>query len=260
MMEGSTTGTSDENVAEVYWMPGCSSCLRMKEFVEGSGRPYVEINIAADAAGRSKLEHHGIFPPAVCVGDACVNGVDLSAVARLMGFHYEPPEMLAPASLVDRYRVVNVALRRYVEQIPPDAMGYESPDRARPLLHLVNHAASVIRSFLSAYDDDVHDTVFYGKPPATVGNGPDVVARAAESLGMLDEWWQEGGQDDPLDRVVSTYWGHRTLHEILEREVWHTAQHTRQTMLFLERLGVAPDRPLTPDDLAGLPLPERVHA
>ncbi len=76
---------------------------------------------------------------------------------------------------------------------------------------------------------------------------------------MLDAWWQKIGYDDPLDRVVETQWGHRTLHEVLERAVWHPAQHTRQVALFLERLGIEPDGPLTPEDLAGLPLPERVH-
>jgi hypothetical protein len=29
-------------------------------------------------------------------------------------------------------------------------------------------------------------------------------------------------------------------------------------MMFLDMLNIAPDRPLTPADLAGLPLPERV--
>jgi hypothetical protein len=47
------------------------------------------------------------------------------------------------------------------------------------------------------------------------------------------------------------------VHVVLERTVWHPAQHTRQLMLILESLGIAPERPLTPADLAGLPLPEK---
>jgi hypothetical protein len=45
---------------------------------------------------------------------------------------------------------------------------------------------------------------------------------------------------------------------MLERMVWHAAQHTRQLMLMLECAGVQPDRPLTADDLRGLPLPDDV--
>jgi hypothetical protein len=47
------------------------------------------------------------------------------------------------------------------------------------------------------------------------------------------------------------------VHVVLERTVWHPAQHTRQLMLVLESLGIAPERPLGAADLAGLPLPEK---
>ena len=41
------------------------------------------------------------------------------------------------------------------------------------------------------------------------------------------------------------------------RATWHSAQHCRQLVAVLERMGIQPDRPLTKADLAGLPLPER---
>jgi len=36
---------------------------------------------------------------------------------------------------------------------------------------------------------------------------------------------------------------------------WHSAQHARQIIVVLERLGVTVDRPLGEKDYAGLPLP-----
>ena len=48
------------------------------------------------------------------------------------------------------------------------------------------------------------------------------------------------------------------MHQLFERSTWHSAQHARQLIAVLERFGIEPDDPLTADDLAGLPLPERI--
>ncbi|MND04458.1 hypothetical protein D3C83_247310 [compost metagenome] len=46
---------------------------------------------------------------------------------------------------------------------------------------------------------------------------------------------------------------------VFERSTWHSAQHSRQLADVLERFNIQPDRKLTPQDLAGLPLPERLY-
>jgi hypothetical protein len=48
------------------------------------------------------------------------------------------------------------------------------------------------------------------------------------------------------------------MHQLFERSTWHSAQHVRQLIAVLERFGIEPDGKLTSDDLAGLPLPERI--
>ncbi len=45
------------------------------------------------------------------------------------------------------------------------------------------------------------------------------------------------------------------LRHVLERCTWHSAQHVRQIIAVLERLGIAPEKPLTAQDYAGLPMP-----
>jgi hypothetical protein len=57
---------------------------------------------------------------------------------------------------------------------------------------------------------------------------------------------------------VKTFFGPQALHMLYERSTWHSAQHTRQLAAVLERFDIKPDHPLTPEDLAGLPLPERL--
>jgi glutaredoxin len=253
------TGTDAPTATvEVFWLPGCTSCLRMKEFVESTGVPYVAVNLDAEPERGTKLRDQGIHAPAVCVGDRCVNGVSLAAVAELLGVDYTPPEMLSPAELRDRYDLVLDACCRYVAQMPPDALGATLPHRDRDFVGVASQTMSVMRSFLSAYYDDRHDTSYY-LTPDDVRTTEDLLARGAETRVRFEAWWADDGCDDPLDRVVKTYWGHRTLHEVLEREVWHTAQHGRQLMLFLELQGIEPAGPLTSTELDGLPLPERVH-
>ena len=55
---------------------------------------------------------------------------------------------------------------------------------------------------------------------------------------------------------ADVYYGTQSLHEFLERSTWHSAQHTRQLALVVEKLGLTPDRPLGAAELAGLPLPD----
>jgi len=55
---------------------------------------------------------------------------------------------------------------------------------------------------------------------------------------------------------VHTFYGPQTVHELLERSTWHSAQHARQLMYVLERYAINPDGPLAEKDLAGLPLPQ----
>jgi hypothetical protein len=54
---------------------------------------------------------------------------------------------------------------------------------------------------------------------------------------------------------VKTYYGDQPMHHVMERCTWHSAQHARQIMSVLERLGIQPEGPLTEADYAGLPMP-----
>jgi glutaredoxin len=244
---------------EVYWVPGCSSCLRMKEFIERTGLEFESINLA-DAPGRmAKLDRIGVSAPAVAVGERGVQGLDLVGIAELVGYDYDPPEMLSPAALKAKYDIVITALLRFTGQLTDEQLDYRSPDNNRSLRFLIAHAGSIMRYFVDAYDQERFDNS--GRPPADLsvsGTCAELRAFSAETAGMLNTWWDTYGFDDPFDRVLETSWGHRTLQEVFERAVWHTAQHTRQLMDWMETIGVAPDGPLSSDDLAGLPLPERL--
>jgi hypothetical protein len=86
----------------------------------------------------------------------------------------------------------------------------------------------------------------------------DDIARYGESVWKRYEAWWAGLQDRTMSRVLNTYYGDTPAHQVFERVAWHSAQHCRQLVAVLERMGIKADRPLTPADLAGLPLPERL--
>jgi len=245
-------------VVRAYWMPGCSSCLRMKEFISKSGREWVAINADADRAARAELKANGLVLPVARLGDRWVNGVDLAAVAELLEVPYEPPVILPSAELAARYNLNLDVARSIITQMTDEMFAVAMPNRRRPMFDVANQVASVMRSFLAAYSDDKHDSGFYAKPDF-VRTPQDVLDRLDETRQLFNTWWQEDGNDDPLDRVTETYWGYPTLLEVLEREVWHTTQHIRQLEYVLKEFGVTPDLPLTKAHLAGLPLPEGIH-
>lgn len=249
---------ASEKVIEVYGAPGCSSCLRLKEYVEKTGLPFVYINVDDDMAARDRLTALGIHAPALCIGEEGIPGHNLKDVAEFIGAPYEDRPMLPPAELKRRYDIIANALARYLRQMSPENCAYTLPNRRRPMLDCAAHGASVVRAFLSAYYKNVYDMSLYAQPDEFT-TAQEVVDLIEDNLIKINDWWEQDGIDDTFDRVVKTYAGHHTLHEVWEREVWHTAQHTRQIALALELQGIEPDGPLTEADLSGLPLPERIH-
>jgi hypothetical protein len=73
----------------------------------------------------------------------------------------------------------------------------------------------------------------------------------------LNSWWQRVAHED-FARPVPTYFGKTSRHEMFERTVWHSTQHTKQIASLLEQAGLVPDRPLGPDDIRGLPLTDKI--
>ncbi|MCU1477769.1 MAG: hypothetical protein JWQ64_2462 [Subtercola sp.] len=248
-------------VIEAYWMPGCTSCLRMKEFLEKSGKPWKSINLAEEPTAIDKLKPFGVGAPAVAVGDRVVQGLDLVGIAELIGWdEYDPPVMLTPAELDAKYRIVLDGLIRFTGQLNDETVAYRAQENNRAIRFLVAHAGSIMRYGIDAYDLDAFDNG--GSPPrplADEGNAADLLTYVQETKRLYTAWWDDWGFDDPFDRVLETAWGHRTFHEVFERCVWHTAQHTRQLQEWMQTgLAIEVDQPLTADDFAGLPIPERI--
>lgn len=193
--------------------------------------------------------------PAVAANGEIVSGGVLEEIARVVGFAYDPPSILPPAVLMERWYEILDTAARLIRQVPLDGMTVTSPvDGNRTLFNLAWHVVTIGRVFLLVYDE------LEARVPRVeaIKTGEDLGAYADDTRERLRTWWTRIGVHDPLERVVESYQGIQSLLEYLERETWHTAQHTRQVAALLEQIGVTPDRPLTAEVLAGLPLPERL--
>jgi len=242
----------------VYWRPGCSSCVKVKEFLTGLGVEYQSVNVSAEPEAMQELAALGVRSvPVVTRGQDYVFAQALEDVSRFVGRELHV-KRLPPDELVRRWLHVLEAAQRHALQIPASCLhGRATPGRDRSVRDLAYHVYQIPEAFLRAVEDGVEDlgAVYNAPPPESVKTGADIAAFGAAVAGRVDAWWRDL-PDKSARQKVRTYYGERPLHELLERCTWHSAQHAKQIIVVLEEAGVKVDRPLAKQDYAGLPMPE----
>ena len=155
-------------------------------------------------------------------------------------------------------RILETAIR-LTRQMPDEHLEDLLPNRPRSWRVLMHHIYQIPVAFLEM--EELGRTLTYEaltEPPPAVMRTSAAIADHGEAVrARFNAWWSRAAGEDFSSRVP-TYFGGTTRHEMLERTVWHTAQHVRQVASLLEQAGVAPDRPLAGDDLRGLPLTDKV--
>jgi len=250
-------GTSER--VRVFWQPGCTSCLRTKEFLSGHGVDYESINVHGNAAGMDELRKLGARSvPIVARGDQFVFAQSLADVIRFLDLKVRLHEALSPEALIAKIELVLTAATRYVRQIPPDWLDRPFRDRARPIRVLCHHVFRIPEAFVEAAESrrELTYELIMQEPAEAIRTGEDLAAYGAGVLRRVKAWWAND-PDRTGQAAFETYFGRRTMQEVLERTAWHSAQHARQLMLILDTLKIEPDGRLTAADLAGLPLPEK---
>ncbi len=242
----------------VYWQPGCTSCLRTKEFLRSRGIEFVSVNVRESPGALESLAALGIRSvPAVVRNGSFVLGQDLDEVARFVGVRLE--RMRLPAAvLADRLPRLLDAAAALTRRIPDDALTTSLPGRKRTYLDLAYHVAQVVVALLdAAAGGALTFEHFNRKPPAGITTATDAaqaIERVARSFG---QWWAANGRSPPA--ALDTYYGLQAFDVALERTTWHVAQHVRQLEYVVQRLGADGASPLPGSGLLeGLPLPEDV--
>ena len=246
---------------KAYWQPGCTSCLRMKEFLTKHGVPFVSVNVLEDESGRAELAALGVRSvPIIARGLDWANGQVLADVARVAGITLAPAKILPPAELYQRLTVIQVAAQRLFAQIPADKIQHQLPGRPRSYADLTFHIFHIAELFVAhmTMGRALIEGDYNRKPPPVWGTKGPILAYGRDVQTRLHTWWEDRGRRADFSGAADVYYGVQTAHEFFERTTWHSGQHVRQLTFVVETLGLVPDRPPGPDTWRGLPMPSEV--
>ena len=241
---------------KVYWQPGCTSCLRAKEFLKEHGIPFESINVRKDAGTIEELARLGAMSiPVITRGDDFAFAQELHDRADFVGVALDRKQ-LPPTEFNKKINFILTATQRYVQQIPADKLRVNLPGRNRNCLDLAFHIFVIPTAFLdAARGGSVTFEHFEHMPPEGMDTVEKVVAYGDEVRADFAAWWGEGN----IPATLATYYGEQPAQGVMERTAWHAAQHCRQLMQVLADAGIAPNGPLGDAEFVGLPLPGEVY-
>ena len=188
-------------------------------------------------------------------------GQDLEAVAEFVGLPGTGHTPLPPDALIRKWIHLLRAAQRYVRQIPAERMNERAiENRDRTVRVLSHHLFRIAEAFLESVMGGVEYSIGLADlmPQAGMCTTGDEIARYGDGVIERLQAWGNNLPDNSWRQSVQTFYGQQTIHQLLERSTWHSAQHARQLIYLLERYGIQPDGPLLDEDLAGLPLPDAI--
>jgi glutaredoxin len=242
----------------VYWQPGCTSCLRAKEFLGAHGIGFESINVHERPEAAGELAALGVRTvPVIMRGADFVLGQDIDELARFVGVT-EQRQRLSPDELADRLQALLAAAGDLLAALPKARLATRLPQRERTWLDLGFHVAMIVHGLLEAAHGGALTYEHYERrAPAAWVDAPPALAFLRATAAGFDAWWRAArGQPAAL---LTTYFGPQTTHALLERTAWHVAQHCRQLEYLAVEVARVPDAPrLAAGMLDGVPVPEAV--
>ena len=255
------TKATSQAPLKAYWQPGCTSCLRMKEFLMRHGVPFVSVNVLEDAGARDELAVLGTRSvPVISRGREWANGQVLTDVARLAGITLPQQSILPPAELYLRLTAIQCTAQRLFGQVPDEHVRKMLPGRPRTYADLAFHTFHIAELFIAhmVLARPLAEGDYERKPPRLWATKGPVLAYGRDVQTQLHTWWEESGRTANFGAPAQVYYGAQTAHEFFERTTWHSGQHVRQLALVVEKLGLVPDRPLGAETWDGLPMPAKI--
>lgn len=260
-MSADATARGEPQASEgltVYWQPGCTSCLRAREFLDAHGIAFRSVNVREDRSALEELDRLGVRTvPVVARGDRFVLAQDVDELARFVGIDARR-ERLSPDELTARLQALLACAESLLAAMPADRLHERLPQRERTWLDLGFHIAMIVQGLISAgTGGELTYEIYERRAPGSWDRAAPAIAFSRATRTALSSWWPEARGE--AGRMVRTYFGETTLGALLERSAWHVAQHCRQLeYLVHEVAGVADALRLPAGALAGLPVPQAV--
>ena len=243
---------------KLFWKPGCSSCLRTKEFLIKQDIEFESVNAQDNPMALAELKALGARGlPVISRGDQFTLCQSFQDVLKFLDLKIRLGDPLPPAELFKRLDHILTSAARYCRQFAPGQLDVVFRNRNRTQGALAFHIFRVVEMGIDAAERKGMNVENFNDLPPAEWTWDDIADWGLKVRDRAAAWWN-AQSDRALKYKVPTYYGERELHIVLERTVWHAAQHTRQLILMLESTGVTPDRPLTTEDLRGLPVPDEV--
>jgi glutaredoxin/uncharacterized damage-inducible protein DinB len=241
----------------VYWTTGCSSCVRVKEFLTGKGVPFESVNVATNPAAMKYLTSLGIRSIPVVVRDQEYTfAQSLDDVAKFVGIDHAA-DYLPPEVLMARWKKIMEIASHAISKLPASALDQQpKPPRTRTVRDVAYHIFQVPDAYLQVVIDGLEDWTVVANidaPPDI--DIPGILAYADDKKRRVAQWW-DALEDKSCKQSLKMFYGVHSMHSFLERSVWHTAQHTRQLLWWCKEGGIPVEQQLTEEILQGLPVPK----
>ena len=168
------------NELQVYWAPGCSSCLRTKEFLSQHGLEYQSINVVEHPEALADLARIGYRSvPVLRRGDDAVFCQDLQDVADFVGVALAR-STLSAQDFIDRIDNVLQAATRFVQQLSEAQLAGHFPGRDRPYRDLAYHIYMVVQGFLEGVEGgSLEMEAFLRTAPPGMVRGDEIAAASS---------------------------------------------------------------------------------
>jgi glutaredoxin len=240
----------------VYWKPGCSSCLKLKEFVEEQNIPFESVNLEETPDRLDEVVQAGLRSiPVVRRDKEYRYAQSMDDVAAFLGVERRHLRMSQQA-LLDRWEAVLKQCRTVVDDFDEAVLARSAIRmRARPIRDLCAHVYQIADAFLQSVTDGVEDTRPLIKVREDIQNREQLLTYVDATIEALRAWRRTGGV---LPAELVTYYGRQPTDVVLERAVWHSAQHARQ--LDVVAAGSGAEFQIPPSLYEGLPMPVRLWA
>ena len=193
--------------------------------------------------------------PVLSRGDEYTFGQSTRQIVDFLGLTEKSGPELSTDELAARVTKFMDAALELIPLMPADRLGTHVPGRPRSYRSLAFHLFRVVDAFLDANEDVTLVQAMFREEPAADAGTEALVAYGTKVRDRFRAWWQAGTAPS---KILQTYYGPQSLHELMERTTWHCGQHVRQYMMLMEKEGVTHHRPLVAADFARLPMPQNV--